>query len=259
MSALLHTVKWQLAQGLRAWLIASNGLTDAQVILANPKDPNARPPLPYLTVLVRGDAPIGVDARVPAGATVVQITAAIPATTYGVSIDAAPISYLAVAGDTVASIARALAALNPDALAVGDTITFAVGAVTAPVGALTITIEQPAVFALGGRRGTASIQGYGDGTSDWLEAAVLGLQRPSVRDIIDAAGITIVPIGDVLDLSTLLDTSIEPRFSLDVALGFTLRGPTEAQISTKTVVVTESFAPYKGAVPTLDTITIDLP
>jgi hypothetical protein len=79
----------------------------------------------------------------------------------------------------------------------------------------------------GVRTGTASVQGFGADTADWLQASGL-LRLPSTAALLDAAGLTLRALGGVRNLSTLLDTSIEPRFIREFE--FSYRWTSEAEV-----------------------------
>ncbi len=93
----------------------------------------------------------------------------------------------------------------------------------------------------GVRRATVSVQGFGAATADWLEEAVIGLQRVSVLAITRAAGISVELLGDTSDLSTLLDSGIEPRFARDFAVLYGVRGGEEALTEMLTAEIAMTF------------------
>jgi len=85
--------------------------------------------------------------------------------------------------------------------------------------------------ARGERAGVIDIQGHdaqgATVAAGWLECAVTRLTRPDIEAIIDAAGLTIVNRGTVLDVSALLDEEIERRHlrTIEVRYGVRDSGP----------------------------------
>ena len=69
----------------------------------------------------------------------------------------------------------------------------------------------PQVSIQGARRASVSVNAFGAGAVEWVSEAILALSRTLVRPIIDAAGLTIDPIGDGTNLSRVLDTGFEDR------------------------------------------------
>lgn len=82
------------------------------------------------------------------------------------------------------------------------------------------TSGNPTVRAKGIRSGTLSVQGFGSDSVGWLEVATLRLIRPSVKAVLDAAGLTIITIGGVTDLSALIDNEFEDRFLREFQLSY---------------------------------------
>lgn len=68
--------------------------------------------------------------------------------------------------------------------------------------------------------GTVSIQGYGLPTRRWLSALLVSLDLDELTAPLAAAGIDLSELGGVSDLSGLLDTSNQPRFSLDLRIRY---------------------------------------
>jgi hypothetical protein len=68
----------------------------------------------------------------------------------------------------------------------------------------------------GFRRASVSIQGYGAGSEEWLESIRLRLGEYAVSGLETTWKVSFCDVGETLDLSAMLDTAIEPRFSLDL-------------------------------------------
>jgi hypothetical protein len=109
----------------------------------------------------------------------------------------------------------------------------------------------------GNRRATVTIQGIGEGTDEWLESIRSRLALPAARAVIDSTGIEFQIPGGVLNLSTLLDVSIEPRFALDLDACYLL-DTTEATVAATTIVVNTTLNEADGSshIHTSDTIPI---
>lgn len=79
----------------------------------------------------------------------------------------------------------------------------------------------------GERFATVSLQGHDTAdtttTSGWLEDAVLRITRPDVEAVIDAAGLSVITTGSVLDVSDLLDSQIERRYQRDLEVRYAVR------------------------------------
>lgn len=71
--------------------------------------------------------------------------------------------------------------------------------------------DVPQISVRGARVATVSVNAFGAAAIEWVTNAVLGLTLPPVRDIVDAAGLTINTFGGATDLSVVLDTAFEDR------------------------------------------------
>lgn len=89
----------------------------------------------------------------------------------------------------------------------------------------------------GGFLASVSIQGYGAGSDEWMERIRLHLDDFAAETIETSAGVSFAWCTDVTDLSALLDTSIEPRFSMDLFVSFE-NDSTETVPTAATVTVT---------------------
>lgn len=78
--------------------------------------------------------------------------------------------------------------------------------------------DDPTVTVHGTRRGTLSIQGFGAASEEWLVTARLALRLPATQAVLNAAGLTIVPMGAPRDISALLDTGIASRVVWDLEI-----------------------------------------
>lgn len=101
--------------------------------------------------------------------------------------------------------------------------------------------DVPTVTVHGTRRGTVSIQGFGATSEEWLATARLALRLPTVQAVLNAAGLTIVPMGAPRDISAMLDTGIAARFAWDLEVLYGVSSAaeqeTEAAIATLTSVM----------------------
>ncbi len=75
----------------------------------------------------------------------------------------------------------------------------------------TVSGSTPQIHTRGARRATVSVNAFGAGAIEWVTNAILGLTLPPVRDVVDAAGLTIDAVGGPTDLSRVLDTAFEER------------------------------------------------
>ena len=77
-------------------------------------------------------------------------------------------------------------------------------------------------------------------TAGWLEDAVLRIQRPDVSAVLDAAGLTLVNRGSVVDISTGLDSQIERRHLRTIEVRYAVRdsGPGLPELVTTEVDIT---------------------
>lgn len=88
--------------------------------------------------------------------------------------------------------------------------------------------------ARGGRLASVSVQGFGALTRDAIDDIAIRLTRPDVQSLLDAAGLTVINRGNVLDVSTFIDTEIEPRFLREFELSYDIRdsGPGAPELET---------------------------
>lgn len=119
--------------------------------------------------------------------------------------------------------------------------------------------DVPTVTVHGTRRGTVSIQGFGAASEEWLATARLALRLPTVQAVLNAAGLTVVPMGAPRDISAMLDTGIAARFAWDLEVLYGVSSDpeqeTEAAIATLTTTL-ERFPDDPDAFTT--TTSIDL-
>lgn len=230
----MRPTREQLLQAVRAIVKplarpGSTALTDAQIIPANDKGP--RPPQPYLTVtLLSASVPVGTDASPPRPATRVSVNTKTTGYVYSLTVGTLTISHTRLVADTNATVATALvAAANAAseytyaAVLSADTTTLwlfdALGrtVATAGDGGLTVTAERETVyFPQGSRSMTVELQGFGYTTEDWLNDVQLGLSSPAALQAMTSEGLSLRTLSGVAPLPTLLDTSFEGRFSLDL-------------------------------------------
>jgi hypothetical protein len=108
----------------------------------------------------------------------------------------------------------------------------------------------------GPRTATLSIQGYGEVTSDWMEEFKLQLGDVQVTRILaTTAGCSVYDSGSVQDITALLDTSRERRYSLDLTVAYDVikdRTVTPALILESELTLDDEISP-----PLVTTITID--
>jgi len=71
-------------------------------------------------------------------------------------------------------------------------------------------------YQRGARRASISVQGFGTGTDDYLELVRTGLQNNAIRAIMLSTGCQFQNPGTILNLTDMLDSSFEQRFSLDM-------------------------------------------
>jgi len=96
--------------------------------------------------------------------------------------------------------------------------------------------DNPAVQIRGSRRATVNIQAFGADAEEWLTALCLSLQSPVTRAISDELDLSMVRLGSTMDLSSLLDTSIQKRFSQDFEVYYYLNSEGEALVAPEQVV-----------------------
>ena len=262
-------------QGIRAWLKATVGLTDAQVIPGYA--PNPRPPLPYITVtLTAWDIPDGTyGSVVNTEATTLVVGTASAGTVYTVTVNGHVCNYTRTSGDTNASVAIGLAALVQ---ALDDVLCSVTGATIAivPQNNVTLTVTTadpnltktdglPARYVISNRTAVASIQGFSDPISttgalpsNWMSQAMLMLQFDSVQSVLDAAGITIVQRGGQRNINRLLDTQFEPRSLLEVDVLYALQSPIDVVVPLESVAIHTTIEEGSGSNPVVFDTTVTL-
>tara|TARA_R110000824_G_scaffold30668_7_gene100630 strand:+ start:5119 stop:5736 length:618 start_codon:yes stop_codon:yes gene_type:complete len=114
----------------------------------------------------------------------------------------------------------------------------------------------------GGRAGVIDIQGFDaqatTTAAGWLECAVTRLTRPDVAAALDAAGLTIVNRGTVLDTSALLDSEIERRHLRTIAVRYGVRdsGPGLPELlTTETSITLERYDDHPDPLDVVITVT----
>lgn len=90
----------------------------------------------------------------------------------------------------------------------------------------------------GDRRMVVSVHGYGDEAFDWIEEAVSHLSwgYPGNREL-RKHGLSVEPIGHTLDVSTQLETSIQPHYIREFQVLFGIKGEPVAVPEAKTITV----------------------
>jgi hypothetical protein len=90
----------------------------------------------------------------------------------------------------------------------------------------------------GGFVASVSIQGYGAGSDEWLERIRLHLDDYAAEVIETASGVSFMYATDVQDLSAMLDTSIEPRFTMDLFVSFSNDSIESVPVASTVIVTT---------------------
>lgn len=98
----------------------------------------------------------------------------------------------------------------------------------------------------GQRIAAVTVQGFGSGAFDWLEAAGLSLQVDSIRATLTAAGLTIRQAGDPTDISTLIDTAFEPRWEVPFAADYAIETDPVTGIELALIEVAMTFQTRDG-------------
>lgn len=111
----------------------------------------------------------------------------------------------------------------------------------------------PTLKVHGNRRGTVSVQGFGAGSDVYIETASLALRTPTIQAILDAAGLSVTPIGGINNITTLLDTGREPRFSQDYDFAYELTSSTETATEMTSAEVDVDLEVYDGDADPLST------
>lgn len=109
---------------------------------------------------------------------------------------------------------------------------------------------------VGPRTATLSIQGYGEITSDWMEQFKLHLgDVQTTRILAEGALCSVYDSGTIQDITALLDTSRERRYSLDLEVAYNAiqdRVVTPVLILESELTLDDEISP-----PLVTTITID--
>lgn len=101
------------------------------------------------------------------------------------------------------------------------------------------------------RRATFTVQGYGSGSLAWIERAVLRLGLLSVADTFAAAGVDLpVVTSGVADVATLLGTSWESRYSVDIDVTYGLRTADSDAVSPIALTTVDSNTTLTDTTPT---------
>lgn len=247
----------------------ANGLTDhARVRVADDRAP--RPALPYLTVKVTAaDIPVGeTEVRGSLGR-VVSVTGGASGDVYTVSVNGDPVTYTRgdtdTDADTAAGLAAAIVAADPTAYAEATDADLVISAIT---GSLSVGVTDPNLSlsattvpierVVGDCFATVSVQGFGAGAEAWLVRAKRRLRSDSVIAQNDRDCVTIRADGAVSNLSEVLDTSIEPRFLLEVEVDYAFAEFGETMIALGTVSISYTGERFGGDPdPLTDTITVE--
>lgn len=102
------------------------------------------------------------------------------------------------------------------------------------------------------REAVLSMQGFGLGAYDWLDALQIGLDSPGSLAAQKAAGITALLQSGVQDLSRLLDTAEETRSSLELRIRYQYSSTAADQVALERTEVTVELTRYDGDGDTLD-------
>jgi len=116
--------------------------------------------------------------------------------------------------------------------------------------------SDPRRRANGIRRASVSVQGFGAGSEAWLERALLRLAFSSVTEAFATAGVdTPTSTSGVRDIAALTGTAWEPRYALDLDVGYGLRTATDDAESPIALTTVDSDTTLTGTTPT--DLTID--
>ncbi len=119
-----------------------------------------------------------------------------------------------------------------------------------------ISGSDPTRQIAGTRTGTLSIQGYGDGAEEWLADVNLALRRRDVGDALTAAGVSLDRASGITDLSVVLDTGFEGRYSVDYTVRYGVLSGVETLIPVDEIVATSTYtSDTSGDLVVVDTIT----
>lgn len=103
--------------------------------------------------------------------------------------------------------------------------------------------------AHGYRRGTLTVNGYGDGAEAWIVRATQHLRAPAIRNQLIAAGLAITALGGLRNLSGLVDDATENRFGRDFEITYQLESDTVPVIELESAAISET---YESDAPTGD-------
>lgn len=115
--------------------------------------------------------------------------------------------------------------------------------------------DDPFIVFAGERRATIEIGGYGSETASWLQAAVLALDDPEVFEVLNDDGFTARPISALRNLSALLDTKIEARWSQDFEVDYWASRSRAAAAAEEIGVVVE--LPPEASTPPYPSLTLN--
>lgn len=80
--------------------------------------------------------------------------------------------------------------------------------------------DPPTWRSRGCRTSTVSINAFGRAAEAWLERAHVMLRAPSIRTLLEDAGVAIRPLGPANNLSALLDERTQARVQQDFAVDY---------------------------------------
>lgn len=101
--------------------------------------------------------------------------------------------------------------------------------------------DNPAVQIRGSRRATVNIQAFGEDSEEWLTELCLSLQSPVTRKVLDTLDLSMARFGPTIDLSGILDTSIQKRFSQDFEVYYYLNSAGESLVAPDNIIFNETF------------------
>lgn len=113
----------------------------------------------------------------------------------------------------------------------------------------------PQVTIRGQRRATVSVTGYGEDTASWIGAADLALGDDAVRATLRAEGISLYPLGDLVDSSEVVKGSFEARYSRSYVALYRLDSAAREAVALAEVVVDGGDAgslddlPFSATIP----------
>lgn len=116
--------------------------------------------------------------------------------------------------------------------------------------------SNPRRRANGIRRASVSVQGFGAGAEAWLERAMLRLAFSDVSEAFTTAGVdTPIATSGLRDIAALVGTAWEPRFALDLDVGYGIRTASDDAESPIELLTVDSDTTLTGTTPT--DLTID--